>query len=651
MKLVIFGSNTFDRHSIPQELKDFSIWPAVDETALPEDARTVFRSRRDAIRLFVEESSMPIARICKDTGITAPTLYRLFERCCKTHPDGRIYGFRALIPYTRMATYTRTQPLMKGRTGRGGHAGAFGLLLEQYPKIQALLAKEVRNRTRKINSVREVRSSLKTIHKKFLDACREAGIKPDEYPFNQDLLAIRSLSSHLKRIANRSFDTAAKDAGALKVGAPFPSAEHMKSDPALRAFEFVEFDGHKIDCRLTLRITDPFGLETRIELSRIWILVLLEVASRAALGYTLALGKEYNKDDVAMALQAALAPHKPRLLKIPKLSIQAGGGFPSCVIPQTEYACWEWFRFDNARTHIAEDTLRRLCEIVGCWTDAGWAGEPNDRPFIERFFSLLARHFAHRLPGTTGGNPEDIVRQLGDPGADISLLIELDELEDLIEVLIADYNGEPGASGRSPLEALTHLVNKRSGFPRALPRTERATLCLLQEARCVTIKGSLKDGTRPHINFENVRYSSDVLSNNPGLIGKKLMIYFDVRDTRMIRAFFADGAELGILTASKPWCFTPHSLRVRQEIFRLKRLGKLSYKEGDDPVEAWVKYKRAEAKSSKSAANDLAKVRSTMKKTTPQQQVFQDDNAIKVTKGTNTKPKPRVLNIKRTFTF
>ena len=68
----------------------------------------------------------------------------------------------------------------------------------------------------------------------------------------------------------------------------------------------VQFDGHKIDVRLTLVIPDPFGMETIIELHRIWILVVTDVLTKAALGYYLALGLEYNKDDFAEAIQAAI---------------------------------------------------------------------------------------------------------------------------------------------------------------------------------------------------------------------------------------------------------------------------------------------------------------------------------------------------------
>lgn len=653
MKSLAFGSLSFDRQSIPDDLKDWAAWPAVDHMALPESQRQVYRARELAIRKFVDSPQISIREICNGSGITPPTLYRLFQRCCEKHPDGRIYGFRALIPYLRIASYTRTQLVAKGATtSRGGKSGAFGMLLERYPKIKALLLKELRDRNSQVESIREVRKSLKRIHKKFLEACRTEKIKPDEYPFNQDYLGIRSLAAHLKKLAAQSFEMAARHAGATKVGAAFPPADKGKPDPGLNAFEVVEFDGHKIDLRLTIKVQDPYGLETYLELSRIWILVVIEVVSRSVLGYALALGKEYNKDDVAAALQAAIATHEPRKIKIPGLVIRERGGFPSNVIPASKYACWEWFRFDNARSHLSVNTLERLCEIVGCWTDAGEVGEPNNRPFIERFFSLLAAHFAHRVIGTTGSKPDDIVRELGNPGSKTELLMELEELEDLVEVLLADYNGETGSSGRTPLEALAHLIGKRQGFVRTIPKDQRSKLCLIQEARIVIVRGSLQEGVRPHINFEHIHYSSDILSNNPGLIGKKLQIYFDPKDIRFLHAFFEDGSELGILTAAKPWCYTPHSLRIRQEIFRLKALGNLKYREGDDPVEAWVKYKRVQSRNNKNARNDLAKARDSWKNSSDGTRPDQKEPISKEAKATaSDPPKPKPLTLKRTFTF
>jgi hypothetical protein len=142
------------------------------------------------------------------------------------------------------------------------------------------------------------------------------------------------------------------------------------------------------------------------------------------------------------------------------------------------------------------------------------------------------------------------------------------------------------------------------------------------------------------------------------LIGQKLRIYFDPRDIRVIHAFFEDGSELGVLTASKPWCYTPHSLRVRQEIFRLKALGKLRYKDGDDPIEAWVKYKRRQSADNKRARNDLAKQQKQMepKSSRPSKSREEKSKQVKSRHDTaasksDNPPKPKPLTLKRTFTF
>lgn len=279
-------------------------------------------------------------------------------------------------------------------------------------------------------------------------------------------------------------------------------------------------------------------------------------------------------------------------------------------MPETAWACWNTLRFDAAKAHFAQSTLERLTGIVGCWCDNGPLCEKNERAFVERFFGQLAAHFAHRLPGTTGAAPQSVERALNDVGGDLSLLMSLDELEDVIDVVLADYNGEPhtGLGGRTPLEAMRFFLARDSSLLRTLPAERRGTLCLLQDARVVTIRGSVKRGERPHVNFEYVRYTGSILSSNASLIGQQLRIYFNVKDIRHVHAFFMDGSELGVLTAVRPWCFSQHSLRVRQEIFRLIHQRKITYRDGEDPVEAWFAYKKTEAARHQRSANDLARM-------------------------------------------
>lgn len=666
MKSFKYGRLRFDRASIPADIADFLNWPSVNYTQFDDTMREAYLRRDRAIRSFVDDQSISISEISRQSGIGSRQIYRLFDRCITLHADGRIFGFRGLIPHIRVKSYRRTTSVKTTGSGqRHGASGAFTQLLERYPQIENVLRNELRKRGTPISGVREVRRTFKKIHKAFLRACRQAEIQQHEYPFNQDMRGVSSLSAHLKRLKHSSFAAAAADEGVTVSQKAWPKDLHDAKTPVTTPYQAVEFDGHKIDVRLALVMDDPFGLEVTVELHRIWILVVIDIGSRAILGYYIALGLEYNKDDVVEAIQAALVPHRRKELKIPDLCYKPSGGFPSEIHPEVAYACWDWFRFDNAKAHLAEHTLRVLSEIVGCWPDAGPIKEPNERPFVERFFDLIAAHLAHRLPGTTGNRPQDVRKTLGDPGSNLSMLIHLEELEQLIDVMISDYNGDPhdGLGGRAPLESIGHFLRKNGGFIRTLARSRRDDLCLLQDGSMVTIRGSTTKGVRPHINFEGVRYSSDVLSNNPALIGRKLQIYYSVKDLRTVKAFFEDGAELGILMAARPWGFTRHALRLRKEILRLRRLGKLRYDEGDDPVEVFLNQKKKQARKNKRAANSYAQAKAVAQKATsspqqPEQSVV--DSSINKTKrdelsstneDTTASPSIKPMRIKKTIVF
>ena len=94
-----------------------------------------------------------------------------------------------------------------------------------------------------------------------------------------------------------------------------------------------------------------------------------------------------------------------------------------------------------------------------------------------------------------------------------------------------------------------------------------------------------------------------------GLIGKRLRIYYDADDIRVVRAFLADGTELGELKVGGIWATTPHSLELRQRIFRAKRLRQLEFGDSDDPVEAYLQFKRGQSKRSRKVASEIAQIK------------------------------------------
>ncbi len=287
------------------------------------------------------------------------------------------------------------------------------------------------------------------------------GLKGTDYPFNTTGRAIRSLSGLLKAEMLRSFGLAARSAGASHLKG-LPHREGSDGCPAaIHPYQIVEFDGHRLDRRLKLVVRDPLGFEHEFEIERVWLLVIIDVCTRAVLGYHLVLAREYSRYDVIKTIEKALEPHRPRVFSIDGLGYETKGGLPSQRWPELSYVNWEWMKLDNAKANLANDTLRALCEFIGCLVDAGPRYCPDERPYIERFFGTLAQRLSSRLPGYTGSHPRDLRRALADPKGKLRLYVSLDELEELVEYAITTYNGTPhtGLNNATPLEAIEYYMS------------------------------------------------------------------------------------------------------------------------------------------------------------------------------------------------
>jgi hypothetical protein len=96
--------------------------------------------------------------------------------------------------------------------------------------------------------------------------------------------------------------------------------------PVTELFDTVEFDVHKLDLRLKILDQDPEGEEHVLEIERVWLPAVIDVGSRAILGYTLCLRREYGRYDVIRTFEKALTPMSPPTITIGDLEpIQSGG--------------------------------------------------------------------------------------------------------------------------------------------------------------------------------------------------------------------------------------------------------------------------------------------------------------------------------------
>ena len=594
---------------------DPSNWTAFDTAALTEGQRKVFVARRKALELYLANAT--VTSIETATGVVRCQLYRLLERCLTQHEDGRVFGWRALVPQVRVVDYQRIATLQPNFDGSGA-AGAFGLLLQRHPSLSAWITEQVRGKRIALDRIstdgrlRVRLRGLKHLHTAFLGQCRALGLTAADYPFNTQRMGIRSLAAAVRAKGLRSFGRGARLAGAKHLkGMP---ADGTGAPAALQMLDVVEFDGHRLDVRLKIVVRDPLGFEQQFEIERIWLLVILDVFSRAVLGYHVSLNREYTRYDVIRTIEAALEPHRARVFTLPGVGYGALGGFPSGKLPELGYATWHWFKLDNAKANLADDVRHALAEFIGCFIDAGPTQAPDDRPYIERFFGSIAANLSSRLPGYTGSHPRDVRRTLADPRGNLRLYVSLGELEELLEAAIAGYNASPhdGLNGRTPLEAVELSVRGRGAMLNWLPKAKRRTLCLMQTPRRATVRGYPAQGQRPHINFHGVRYTNAMLASTATFLGQHLRVFYNSQDLRTVRAFAADGAEIGILTAQGAWGEMAHDLKLRQEILRLRGRKHRANALTQEFLQTYINDKLAKAKRTRREASDFAQTVRTL---------------------------------------
>lgn len=596
---------------------DPSEWPTVAWPMLTDRQRGLFRGREEAVRRYCRRE--PLRVIAAATGVPFNSIRRLYERCLQAHVDGRIQGFRALVPYERVKPYRRLAKIR--RPGSAGKAGVFAQLLQRHPELEALIVSELQAHRVVVTEGAKgvILGGLSGLHRRFRQMCLQLGLTERDYPLVQKQQGIRSLAAAAKAVATHTFETAAGAALADKrSGGVRPDVQGLPSVATL-PYDAVEFDGHRVDVRLRVVFERVAGVEESFDIERVWLITIIDVCSRAVLGYHIVLEPEYSRFDVLKTVERSLAPWRPPPLTIPGLRYAPGAGMPSERFPELGYAVWNVFRFDNARANLAQDTLRVLTEIVGCGAHAGPAYRPNERPHIERFFGTLASVLAHRLPGTTGTRASDPRRRIEELDAGAPAVVRLDELMELTAVAIANYNAQPHASlgGRSPLETLGYYIDQKRIALRWLAEPMRRHLCLLQHQHEGHVRGSIARGVRPYIQFFGASYTSHSLASRADLIGQPVKIYFDVEDVRLLRVFDVGGRELGVIEVQGAWRHTAHTLRMRREILALVRERRLRIVRYDDPVQCYLKYLRKHAGKRRRSASKAEAARRAVQDASP----------------------------------
>ncbi len=599
--------------AIDRKFLEIEKWPEVLIDSLSSEHQDIFTRRKKAVELYIL-NNISVSEISNLTRIERHEIIRLVKRCLQEDENGVIWGYRALIPQKRVNRYQRKERLLNIKPqDKVNFTGAFNQLLNMYPTIKEKLINYYLNN--KKNSIVEPVIKVKYLHKVFLDQCRSIGLKPNDYPFTTKDMGLRSIYRLKKDFEKMYFTKSAgrysKDAA---IHARVTGIGQNNNSMILQPFQRVEFDGHRLDVMIVLTYTNLEGDEIVEVLDRIWLLAIIDVATKMILGYHICIKKEYSAIDVLYCIKNAIVPKELKTLTIPGLTLPESIGFHSLAIPDTKWALWEEFCYDNAKSNLSSNVISKLTRSIGCSVNAGPVATPERRSHIERLFETLEENGYHRLPSTTGSNPSDPRRQNPNDKA-LHYKITLQHLEELTEVFIANYNTTPhGSINMTPLECMQQRI-ERGMYPRCLPVEQQNDFSFLTYEAKREIKGNLQTGKRPYVNYEGVEYRNDILSRSPNLVGTKLDLQVNLEDIRFIKAYLPDGSEFGLLTANGKWGVIPHSLQLRKQINKLVNRRLLHFTTSDDPIEIYQRYLESELKKSKSARNKIAELNRSKKNT------------------------------------
>jgi putative transposase len=536
---------------IPNAHADISKWPVPDEHVLDAKTLATYSKRKLAVQMYAD--GMALTSITEATALPRETVFRQVKRCLMSAHDGTIAGFRALVPWQRLAGYERKEPVKRTQgDGSAGCAGALSQLFARFPEVEQL----VRNRFlgNYGRAVPIVRISYTELHGEFLDQLRGLAFTEQDWPFNTKNCGYKSLRAFclglLTEQPTRWFGARAGEEAVRRHGV----GSGMRSVfPTLRGYGACQLDFHKVDAASVIVLETADGARLPIPVSRWHIGFLIEERWNLILGAFAALELTPSGDSVLEVVEAALRPEDQSQGDVRCHLTVDGKIFPLEVMPELAYQGFSVLKMDNAWSNAATEVVDNIIKTVGCAVNFGpvkawWRRHP-----VERIFGKLTERGLKRLPSTFGSGPKDTRRSEPLQKA-VQFEITIRNLLDVIYGCIREHNeeGNEGTSFTSPMGAVRHgLESSEQGvFLQPLPRGAQEDLRLLSHVEVVTVRGNRSNNIRPYVTLGRWKYSNPALASAYDLIGRRLIVYCDRRDVQVAHATVLEtGEQLGALLA------------------------------------------------------------------------------------------------------
>ncbi len=533
-------------------------WPEFNEDAMQKDAYEVFSKRKLAVDYYID--GMKLNTITENTGINKQEVLRLVHRCRSFNESGNQAGYSPLIPRFQLAN----------------KLGKIEKLFLQYPSLETYISG---NYFGDKEYTLEHGMNIRTLHSKFLEECLRLGVQDYVFPFDNKDKGYYTLRNYVKKLeATHHADTIkrnSKDAQQRFNSTGYGETSSFKS---IFPYDVVQIDGHKIDLLYSVETENEQGEIVRMTAIRMWVIAVIDVATRAILGYSVTPSENYNQFDVLRAIRNSIVPHEKIHFTHEGLQYPDNGGFPSTCISETQWAIYDTIMLDNAKSHLAGKVVKKLTGDLKCTLNFGSVATPETRGIIERFFKSLETRGFHCLPGTTGSNIRDTKRNNPERES-VKYAITYDDICELLEYLIAIYNNTPHSSleNQTPMQAMDRKIHDAGMQPCIVNEQERekvqSLICYTEER---DVCGGYNDGGRPRINFGGVSYHASDVKLPMDLIGKKVCIEINPNDVSHVKMFNENGIFLADMVATGEWGSRPHSLQTRQLALKRKNANKAS---------------------------------------------------------------------------
>lgn len=396
-----------DRYRLDQE--EVACWPDIDAGALEQDVLDEYLRRKNAILDYLAGASAKELKL--NHHLSASWLRSLLnDRCLQMHPDGRVWGWRALVPYQRINPYVRNSPVQADPYGFGT-AGALDHLLSIEPDFQRRLDNYILKNV-KIGPLEQINRPRHDVHAWFIKELRKLEYEAQgRWPFTVKGRGYTSLIRYMDKLLASHPQTAALIVGGPDLLRKLKTGDGTKR-PDFQPFERVEMDAHKLDGRACVMIQRPDGSWAPRIIHRLWVIVIVEVKSRAVLGFHLSLNREVTKDDVLRTIKCALQKWHPPTMQYANIRLLSDAGLPSSYSEKYIGVPWKETSVDGALAQTCNDVKHTLLKVVGSTLlnpESGFSvrRSKDDRPYIERFFSTLTARGFHRLSISTGSSPKD----------------------------------------------------------------------------------------------------------------------------------------------------------------------------------------------------------------------------------------------------